>query len=81
VKGTWREGSWLGTLEDRWKRLWRGASISIGAPLGNLEGDSSYRGLGGMDESALGLGRFSLKRLTAEGLEGGFLYWGPWKIC
>jgi len=30
---------------------------------------------------ALGIGRFSLKRLTAEGLWGGFLYWGPWKIC
>ena len=28
----------LGTLEDRQKRLWRQASISIGAPLGNLEG-------------------------------------------
>jgi len=26
----------------------------------------------------LGIGRLSLKRLTAEGLEGGFLYWAPW---
>jgi hypothetical protein len=23
----------------------------------------------------------SLKRLSAEGLWGGLLYWGPWKIC
>jgi len=27
-----------GTLEDRYKRLWRWASLSIGALLGNLEG-------------------------------------------
>ena len=25
--------------------------------------------------------RFSLKRLSAEGLWGGLLYWGPWNIC
>jgi len=24
------------------------------------------------------MGRLSLKRLTAEGLERGLLYWGPW---
>jgi hypothetical protein len=29
-------------------------------------------------KGALGMGRLSLKRLTAEGLKGGFLYWGPW---
>jgi hypothetical protein len=29
---------------------------------------------------AVGMGRLSLKRLTKEGLEGEFLYWGPWKI-
>jgi hypothetical protein len=33
----------LGTLKDRQKRLWRRESISIGAPLGNLEGGSSTR--------------------------------------
>jgi hypothetical protein len=27
----------LATLEDRWKRLWRQAYISIGAPVGILE--------------------------------------------
>ena len=29
------------TLDDRYKRLWRRTSLSIGAPLGNLEGGSS----------------------------------------
>jgi hypothetical protein len=24
---------------------------------------------------------YCLKRLSVEGLWGGFLYWGPWKIC
>jgi len=32
-----------GTLEDRYKRLWRRAPLSIGALLGNLEGGSSTR--------------------------------------
>jgi hypothetical protein len=30
-----------------------------------------------MDEGALGMGRLSLNGLTAEGLEGGLLYWVP----
>ena len=29
-------------------------------------------------KGALGMERCSLKRLTAKGLEGGLLYWGPW---
>jgi len=29
-------------------------------------------------KGALGMGHLSLKWLTGEGLEGGFLYWGPW---
>jgi hypothetical protein len=29
---------------------------------------------------ALGVGRLSVNRPTAEGLEGGILYWGPWVI-
>ena len=33
-----------------------------------------------MDEGVLGMGRLSLKRLTAEGLEGGLLYWVPWAM-
>ena len=71
----------LGTLEDRLKRLWRWASLSIGAPLGNLEGGSSTRDFERWMKGALGIEHFSLKRLSAEGLWGGLLYWGPWKIC
>jgi hypothetical protein len=26
------------------------------------------------------MGRLSLKTLTAEGFEGGLLYWGPWRM-
>jgi hypothetical protein len=32
-------------------------------------------------KKALGMELFSLKRLSVEGLWGGLLYWGPWKIC
>jgi len=32
-------------------------------------------------KGALGIECFSLKRLSAEGLWGGLLYWGCWKIC
>jgi len=32
-------------------------------------------------KETLQIKRFSLKRLSAEGLWGGLLYWGPWKIC
>jgi hypothetical protein len=70
----------LATL-DRKKRFWRWTSLSIGAPLGNLEGGSSTRDFERWLRRTLGIGRFSLKRLNAEGLWGGFLYWGPWKIC
>jgi hypothetical protein len=56
-------------------------SISIGAPLGYLEGGSSTRDFERWMKEALGMERFSLKRLSAEGLWGGLLYWGPWKIC
>ena len=43
VKGPGGRAPLLGTLENRQKRLWRWASISIGALLGNLEG-GSYNG-------------------------------------
>jgi hypothetical protein len=68
VKGFWRGNPLLGTLEDREKRLWRWASIAIGAPLGNLD-------------VVLGVQRLSLKKPSAEGLWGGLLFWGPRKIC
>ena len=59
---------------------------------GSGMGVSPYRGpVGGPGEEgtstgnfekwkkgSLGMGRLSLKSLTAEGLEGGLLYWVPW---
>jgi hypothetical protein len=81
VKGTWREGSLVGDPGAWLKRLWRWASLSIGAPLGNLEGVSSTGDFERWMKGALGIEHFSLKRLSAEGLWGGLLYWGPWKIC
>ena len=32
-------------------------------------------------KGTLGMEHLSLKRLSAEGLWGGLLYLGPWKIC
>ena len=57
------------------------ASLSIGAPLGNLEEGSSTRDIKSWMKEALGREHFSLKRLSMEDLWGGLLYWGPWKIC
>jgi hypothetical protein len=55
------------------KRLWRWASLSIGVPLGNLEGGSSTGDFERWMKGSLGMERFSLKRLSAEGLwEGSF---------
>ena len=71
----------LGALEDREKRIWRRASLSIGIPLGNLERGSSTRDFEKWMKEAPGMERFSLKRLSVDGLWGGLLYWGPWKIC
>jgi hypothetical protein len=51
------------------------------APLGYLKGGSSARDFERWMKEALGMERFSLSRLGAKGLWGGFLYWGPWKIC
>ena len=71
----------LGTLKDREKRLWRQASLCIGALVGYLEGGSSTRDFERWMNGALGMERLSLKRLSAEGLWGGLLYWGPRMIC
>jgi len=78
VKGNWREGSLAGDPGGYAKRLWRWASLSIWAPLGNLEGGSSTGNFERWLKGTLEKGRLSLKRLTAEGLKGGLLYWGPW---
>jgi hypothetical protein len=46
-----------------------------------LDGGSSTGEFESWMKGALGMERFSLKRLSVEGLWGGLLYWGPWKIC
>jgi hypothetical protein len=45
--------------------------------LENLEGGLSNRELQTWMKGALGMELLSLKRLSAEGLWGGLLYWGP----
>jgi hypothetical protein len=47
------------------------------ALLGNLEGGLSTGDFEIWLKGALGKGRLSLKRLTAEGFKGGLLYWNP----
>jgi len=53
-------------------------SLHIGAPLGDLGGGPCIGNFERWMKGALGMGHLSLKRLTAEGLEEGFLYWVPW---
>ena len=65
----------LRTLEDIYKRLWRRASISIGALLGNLEGGSSTRDFERWMKGALGMEHLSLRELCEGNLKGGLLYW------
>ena len=67
----------LGTLKDRKKRLWRQAYFSIGAPLGNLEGESSTRDFERWLKGALEVERLSLWELCEGNLEGGLPCWGP----
>jgi hypothetical protein len=49
--------------------------------MGNIEGGSYTRDFERWMKAALGKECYSLKRISAEGLCGGFLYWEPWKIC
>jgi len=46
-----------------------------------LDGDSSTGDFESWMKGAVGMERFSLKRISVEDLWGGLLYWGPWKIC
>jgi len=50
-------------------------------PTGEPGKGSSTRDFERWLKRALGIGHFSLKRLSAEGLWEGLLYWGPWKAC
>ena len=43
MRGALRGDFITGALEDMYKRIWRRVSLSIGVPLGNLEGGSYTR--------------------------------------
>jgi hypothetical protein len=45
-----------------------------------MEEGSSTRDFERWLKGALRMGHLSLKRLTAERLEGGLIYWGPWVV-
>jgi hypothetical protein len=55
--------SLLGILKDMQKVLWRWASLSIGAPLGNLKGSSFTRDFERWITGALEVERLSLREL------------------
>jgi hypothetical protein len=62
-----------------WKKVLGWLSPHIGASLGDLgRGGLSTRNFERWIKEALGMGRLSLKWLTAKGLKGGLHYWVPW---
>ena len=63
-------------------RFWGRASLSIRAPLGNLEG-ASYTGDFDKDElrRTLGVGHLYRRELCDGNMEGGLLSWRPRRIC
>jgi hypothetical protein len=72
----------LGTLKGMKRRLWRRASLSIGVPLGNLEGGSFTRDFKRYMKEGSGNGvSLSLWELYEGKVEGGLLYWGSRRIC
>jgi hypothetical protein len=78
VKGTWREG-W-GPWRIGRKGLEMGMSFHRG-PAGEHGKGLIYQDFERYTKGDLGMELFSLKRLSAEGIWGGLLYWGPWKMC
>jgi hypothetical protein len=65
---TWERAHMLGAYV--WNKVLGQMSLYIGAPLGDLArggGGPSTRNFEGRMKGALGMGRLSLKRLTAEG--------------
>jgi len=60
----------LGTLVNREKRLWRRASLSIGALFGEPGRGLIYRGFERWMKGALWMKRLSLTRLRGGGLRG-----------
>jgi hypothetical protein len=60
------------------RRLWKRISLSIGAPLGKLEGGFVYgRFLETVKESSGNGASVALWELYGGNLEGGLLCWGP----
>jgi len=58
-----------------WKKVLGWVSLHLGGP---GVGDPSNGNFERWMKRAPGMGRLSLYRLTAEGLEGGLLYWVLW---
>ena len=56
-----------------------GISFHKGPVLGNLEGGSSTGDFERWMRGVISMEGFSVKRVSAEGLWGVLLYWGPWK--
>jgi len=71
--GNLGEGSYAGGL-----CVEEGSGTSVSPSRGTWRWGSVYRELERWMKGALGMGRLCLYRLTAEGLEGGLLYWVPW---
>jgi hypothetical protein len=81
VKGTWRENSLAGDPEGYVEKDVELSSHFIGALMGNLEVGSCTGDFERWMKAALGMECYSLKRPGMEGLWGGFLFLGLWKIC
>jgi hypothetical protein len=56
------------------KRLWRRATLSIGTPLGYLEGGSFTKDIERRMKRALGVKRLSLRKLCEGNLEVGGIF-------
>ena len=81
MKGNWREGSLAGDPGGEVEKALEMSICLHRGPTGEPGGGSSTGDFERQMKGALGMERFSLNRLSAEGLCGGLLYWGPWKIC
>ena len=70
----------MGTLKVMRERLGRQVSLSIGAPLGNLEGTSFTKDFARWMKEDTGNGASLSVGALWEEPGGGLLYWGPW-VC
>jgi hypothetical protein len=77
VKGTWMEGSLVGDPEGLVEKALETGTFCYRGPAGEPGRGSSTKAFERWIKGALRMEGFSLKRLSAEGLWGGLLYWGP----